>query len=112
MFIQYAGHGTNIRDDNNDENDGRDECLVPLDYRGNNYIRDDYLASIFKNVHTTVIGDCHSCCGFCLVLVLNLLLLIFKLLFTLEGELLFKFKLFLLDILLLYKFKLLYCCLD
>ncbi len=31
-----------MRDTNADEKDGRDECIVPLDYRTQGFIVDDY----------------------------------------------------------------------
>jgi hypothetical protein len=40
IIVHYSGHGTNIRDNNNDEKDGKDECIVPLDF---NIITDDEL---------------------------------------------------------------------
>jgi hypothetical protein len=43
LWLHYSGHGTYIRDTNGDEKDGRDECIVPLDYRTRGFIIDDYL---------------------------------------------------------------------
>lgn len=43
LFFYYSGHGSNIRDKNNDETDGRDEVLVPLDYEKSGVITDDWL---------------------------------------------------------------------
>jgi len=65
VFISYSGHGSYARDKNNDERDGRDELLIPLDYRTNGVISDDQLNSIFKkfpsNVQVFGIFDCcHS----------------------------------------------------
>lgn len=43
LFIHYAGHGTQVFDRNGDENDGRDECICPLDYSTAGLITDDEL---------------------------------------------------------------------
>ncbi len=43
LFMHYAGHGTQIADKNNDENDRRDECICPLDYASAGLIDDDDL---------------------------------------------------------------------
>lgn len=66
IFFHYSGHGSYITDTNNDESDGRDECLVPLDYNQSGMISDDMLYDLFisklpGNCHTTIIIDaCHS----------------------------------------------------
>ena len=41
VFIHYSGHGSMIRDRSNDERDGFDEVLVPLDFERNSVITDD-----------------------------------------------------------------------
>lgn len=33
LFCHYSGHGCSIRDDDNDESDGKDEALCPIDYQ-------------------------------------------------------------------------------
>jgi hypothetical protein len=38
LFFQYSGHGSNVRDKNGDEADGKDETICPLD---GNIIDDD-----------------------------------------------------------------------
>lgn len=43
VFIYYSGHGSRIRDRSNDERDGFDEVLVPLDFQTNSVITDDWL---------------------------------------------------------------------
>lgn len=43
VFIHYSGHGSRIRDRSNDERDGFDEVLVPLDFQTNSVITDDWL---------------------------------------------------------------------
>lgn len=46
LFLSYSGHGTYVRDLNGDEKDGRDECIVPLDYKRKGFIKDDRLNQI------------------------------------------------------------------
>lgn len=65
LFFHYSGHGSHIADRNNDENDGRDECLVPLDYNKNGMITDDRLKEFLKEINQYtkffgVIDACHS----------------------------------------------------
>lgn len=65
IWIHYSGHGHYIRDSNGDENDGRDEVLVPLDYKKKGFITDDILAFIFSFIPshvkvTCIIDSCHS----------------------------------------------------
>ena len=43
IILHYSGHGTNIRDNDNDEADGRDECIVPVDLK---FISDDELSEL------------------------------------------------------------------
>lgn len=43
VFIYYSGHGTNIIDMDKDETDGKDECIVPLDYVKSGIITDDII---------------------------------------------------------------------
>jgi len=69
LFLHYSGHGSQVPDEDNDEEDGKDEILVPLDMDWNNpksFISDDELRSGFfekvpKGVDLTVVFDCcHS----------------------------------------------------
>jgi len=65
IWISYSGHGTYILDNNDDEDDGKDECLVPIDYETGGLISDDILnqalSLINPNVNVVVIVDaCHS----------------------------------------------------
>merc|ERR1712008_661201 len=61
-----GGHGGKLRDDGNDEADGYDETLIPLDFNTAGQIRDDDLlkglVKKFKSgVFVTSIMDCcHS----------------------------------------------------
>jgi len=41
IFVHYSGHGAYITDHSGDEDDNRDEVLVPLDHRRSGYIKDD-----------------------------------------------------------------------
>ena len=64
VFFSYAGHGSQLEDDNGDEEDGFDETLAPYDVdpmSGANQIRDHPIAapvplSYRNNFHT---GICH-----------------------------------------------------
>ena len=65
VFIQYSGHGTYVLDTSQDEDDGHDECLVPLDYQEKGCISDDQINSVLSLFpkRVTVIGlmdCCHS----------------------------------------------------
>jgi hypothetical protein len=65
IWIHYSGHGTQITDRNNDEKDGKDECIVPSDYR-NGLITDDEIFEIVKitKCPTRIIIDaCNSGTG-------------------------------------------------
>ncbi len=54
VFIFFSGYGTFIKDDNNDEKNGLDECIIPYDGKisnpNGNYIRDDDLLTWLKAV--------------------------------------------------------------
>lgn len=66
IMFHYSGHGSYITDDNCDEDDKKDECLVPLDYEQNGFITDDIIKQIFvdklvSTCNATIIIDaCHS----------------------------------------------------
>ena len=47
LVFHYSGHGSSVRDTTGDETDGRDEVLVPLDYKSSGVIKDDWL---FENL--------------------------------------------------------------
>jgi hypothetical protein len=61
-----TGHGTKLRDDSGDEDDGYDEALVPLDYEEAGLLQDDDLFDILINqlpegVYMLSLMDCcHS----------------------------------------------------
>jgi metacaspase-1 len=63
--FHYSGHGSYLADRNGDEPDGRDECLVPYDYRIVGLLTDDTLKSYYdrfprKGNLTLVMDSCHS----------------------------------------------------
>lgn len=66
VFLHYSGHGGNLADDNGDEEDGRDETLIPVDFQQTGQIRDDVLLEKFivpmaSGVTVTCLMDCcHS----------------------------------------------------
>lgn len=73
-WFHYSGHGSQLACDYADENgecdelDGKDECLVPSDYKYRGVVRDDVLKSILRkfNPKTRVIcilDCCHSGTG-------------------------------------------------
>lgn len=43
VFIYYSGHGSNVIDKDRDETDGKDECIIPLDYAKSGIITDDFI---------------------------------------------------------------------
>lgn len=65
LVIQYSGHGSFIRDENNDEDDSVDECLCPYDIMDNGPIVDDQIYELSQQikpgVRALMISDsCHS----------------------------------------------------
>jgi hypothetical protein len=66
LFLHYSGHGSYVKDKNNEELDGKDECLVPLDYKQSGMIIDDDIKKMiypFVKKNTNFIGlidACHS----------------------------------------------------
>lgn len=48
LFFHYSGHGSRIKDTSNDEEDGQDECLVPLHYDKDGFIIDDEIYGLMK----------------------------------------------------------------
>lgn len=66
LYFHYSGHGSWMYDQNNDEDDCKDECLIPIDYNSHGVILDDLLQEIIvkklnRGVKLTVILDCcHS----------------------------------------------------
>lgn len=69
LFFHYSGHGSQTQDLNGDEVDGKDECLVPLDYMSGRMIIDDELRGILNSLTPQqklfcVLDCCHSGTGF------------------------------------------------
>jgi len=66
LFLHYSGHGGSMKDDNQDEADGMDETLIPVDYNYTGQVRDDdvfdmLVKQIPAGCHLTVVMDCcHS----------------------------------------------------
>ena len=66
LFFHYSGHGSWVYDKNSDEKDGRDECLVPIDYKRSGMLYDDDLKSIIEDNLTSntklfsIVDACHS----------------------------------------------------
>ncbi len=78
VVIHYSGHGQQITDNNNDEVDGYDEALIPVDakarftkgvYEGENHIRDDEMGELLNKIRKRagtkgsvllIMDSCHS----------------------------------------------------
>ena len=65
VWIHYSGHGCSVRDNNRDERDRMDECLVPSDYNTGGLVRDDDIKRVLRtfNPKTRVVcifDCCHS----------------------------------------------------
>ena len=66
-WIHYSGHGSQCKDEDGDESDQLDECLVPCDYTTAGIISDDELLRVFGNNALAsdssvvfVVDACHS----------------------------------------------------
>ena len=66
LFVHFSGHGSQLPDDDGDEEDGLDETMVPVDFQESGQIRDDTLfkllvAPLPKGVQMIAVFDCcHS----------------------------------------------------
>ncbi|KAF0705889.1 hypothetical protein AaE_014336, partial [Aphanomyces astaci] len=66
LFLHYSGHGSQQKDEDGDEADGKDETICPVDYDTAGMITDDEMHSILcaslpAGVKLTAIFDCcHS----------------------------------------------------
>lgn len=66
VFIYFSGHGSQLPDKNDDEKDGLDETLSPIDTTkdGRNQITDDEFGAILAKMAdrdlTVIIDSCHS----------------------------------------------------
>jgi hypothetical protein len=66
LFLHFSGHGTSVEDRNGDEEDGKDEALVPVDYqKAGVIVDDDIFATVVGRLPdgvrlTAVLDCCHS----------------------------------------------------
>lgn len=65
LYLHYSGHGSNVKDANGDEDDGRDEILCPHDLDWDDPLTDDWLRRTFDTLDpgaslTVVMDCCHS----------------------------------------------------
>lgn len=69
LFFHFSGHGSQVRDQSNDEQDGYDETILPVDYQRAGHIVDDQIYEIMvrplaKGARLTSVMDCcHSGTG-------------------------------------------------
>ena len=65
-WFHYSGHGGQTIDWDGDEEDGKDECLFPVDYRAAGSLRDDEVAQILRHGLSqdaslvAIVDACHS----------------------------------------------------
>lgn len=64
IVFQYSGHGTNVVDDDGDEDDGYDEAMCPVDFDDGNLIIDDDIRAIFAQLPDGVNLTCFFDCCF------------------------------------------------
>lgn len=66
LFFHYSGHGSQVRDTNGDEEDGKDETICPIDFMSVGMITDDLIREklVLKvpsnSKLVSVIDACHS----------------------------------------------------
>eukprot|EP00929_Paragymnodinium_shiwhaense_P008558 TRINITY_DN11251_c0_g1_i2.p1 TRINITY_DN11251_c0_g1~~TRINITY_DN11251_c0_g1_i2.p1 ORF type:complete len:461 (-),score=132.51 TRINITY_DN11251_c0_g1_i2:69-1451(-) len=65
LFFHYSGHGASVRDDDGDEDDGKDEALCPVDYQDGLLRDDEVYATLVGPLQegvllTCVLDCCHS----------------------------------------------------
>jgi hypothetical protein len=63
--FHFSGHGSYKADQNGDEPDGRDECLVPVDFQTTGFLTDDALKVLYDSFPragnlTLIMDSCHS----------------------------------------------------
>ena len=68
LYFHYSGHGSYVIDEDGDEADGKDETLVPLDYKENGLIIDDEIRGLLQCVNSNqtlfcILDCCHSGSG-------------------------------------------------
>lgn len=64
-WVSFAGHGTQVHDGNGDEADGKDECILPIDYQTRGVLTDDLLQHVLNMMHPrtkcmVLMDCCHS----------------------------------------------------
>jgi len=63
VWLHFSGHGGNQRDENGDEEDGRDETVIPSDYQEAGVIVDDWLHQEIMDYNSEVsMIACFDCC--------------------------------------------------
>jgi hypothetical protein len=65
VWIHFSGHGCGIPDRDIDEEDGKDECILPSDFRTRGVITDDLIKRVLRyfdkdTIVTCVFDCCHS----------------------------------------------------
>lgn len=55
LFMHYSGHGGSVKDHAGDEEDGKDETMIPVDYATKGQIKDD---EILETVSAPWFGLC------------------------------------------------------
>ncbi len=64
LYFHYSGHGSQLKDDSMDESDGKDECIIPLDYQKSGYIIDDEIRGLLSCLRKTQSMFCVlDCCN-------------------------------------------------
>ena len=66
VIFHYSGHGSQLRDLNKDEKDGKDECICPVDFVENGVLIDDDLKKLLVDPLTTnpALAHCKLRCFF------------------------------------------------
>ncbi|HEX8696628.1 MAG TPA: caspase family protein, partial [Longimicrobium sp.] len=63
VVLQYAGHGTQFRDEDSDDEDRQDEALVPVDCNQGGFLLDDEQFALFSRLPAGVSFTCiYDCC--------------------------------------------------
>jgi len=68
IFFHFSGHGSQVPDQDGDEKDGYDECILPLDYKEKGILLDDTLRGQLYSLDTDqsmfcILDCCHSGSG-------------------------------------------------
>ena len=64
FFLFYSGHGTNVHDYSSDEDDRKDEVIVPLDVNTGGYVKDDNFYEMLKQINDNCVTFClFDCCN-------------------------------------------------